>query len=222
MTPGFLDEIAEFIEESIRNTSEKLRTSGAPELTRHLQDMGTVRALLMQWADSAAFFRPLPADCNFTEMIQKALNARIAEMQRWGIRVEFEDGTTGAKSCSFTPALYQAMLHVIQYCIEQLRGGGGKPSLTVRVQNSDERMETSFLYGAISNPAPVNLAEGGSIPAGSLRFSNVEFRAAQTLLESIGGTLVLENVSETQKSIRISISISALSVDRNLKERSRI
>jgi hypothetical protein len=222
MTPGFLDEIAEFMEESVTTASEKVRASATPELIRHLQDMERVRILLAQWADSAGYFKPFLPDCNFAEMIQRALNARIAELQRWGINLKFEDATTGAINGGCTPALYQATLHVIQYCIEQLRGEAGKLWLLVRVQNAGERMETSFLCESAAGPVPWNLSEAESISHGSSRSGNVEFRAAQTLLESIGGTLVLENISETQRAIRISISISALSVDRNLKERSRI
>lgn len=222
MTPGLLDEIADFIEENVQNVSEKLRDSAAPELTRHLQGMQSVGALLTQWADSAGYFRPVTQECSFAEMIQKALNARNAELQRCGIRIDFENAATGKNSCGFNQAFYQAILHVLQYCIEQLRSGGSKPSLSVRVQDSGDRMEINFLYGTVSSLAPVGLVETESIPSGSLRFSNVEFRAAQTLMESIGGTLVLENVSEIQKAVRIHISISALSADRNLKERSRI
>jgi hypothetical protein len=222
MTPGFLDEIAELLEESVADASEKISASATPELIRHLQDIERVRVLLAQWADSAGYFKPFLPDCSFAEMVQRALNARSAELQRWGIKIEFQDATTDAINCGCTPALYQATLHVIQYCIEQLRGEAGKPWLLVRVQNAGERMETSFLCESAAGPVPWNLAEAESIFHGSSRSSNVEFRAAQTLLESIGGTLVLENISETQRAIRISISISALSVDRNLKERSRI
>jgi hypothetical protein len=222
MTPGFLDEIAEFMEESVTNTSEKVRASATPELIRHFQDMEKVRMLLAQWADSAGYFKPFLPDCNFAEMIQRALNARIVELQRWGIQIEFEDAATGAMSCGCTPAFYQATLHVIQYCIEQLRGEGRKPRLSVRVQNAGERMETIFLCESAAGPDPWNLTEAESVSHGSSRSGNVEFRAAQTLLESVGGTLILENISETQRAIRISINNSALSVDRNLKERSRI
>jgi len=87
MTPGFLDEIADFIDESVRSASERIRTASASELSRHLQDMETARSLLAQWADSAAYIRPIVMDCDFAELIQKAFNARTAEMPRWGLRI---------------------------------------------------------------------------------------------------------------------------------------
>jgi hypothetical protein len=38
----------------------------------------------------------------------------------------------------------------------------------------------------------------------------------------MGGTLVLENISETQRAIRMNLSLSALAAGRNLHEQSQV
>jgi hypothetical protein len=222
MTPGFLNEISGSIAESVRAASESIHPRAEPELIRHFHSMDRVRSMLDQWAASAEFLPSSLPDCNFADMLPKALHARRAEFLRWGIKAEYEDTTTIAKSCSCTPALYQVLLHVIQCCIEQLREGPGASRLSVRIQIAGDRLETSFLCESSAIPVSTNPVEASPISHEFLRFKNVEFRAAQKMLDSMGGTLILENVSETQRAVRISLSISALSVDRNPKEKSRI
>jgi hypothetical protein len=221
MTPGFLNEISAFIAESVRAASEMIPPHPGPELSRHFQSMDRIRSLLDRWAASAEYLPSFPPNGNFADMLQKALHARNAEFLRWGIKAEYEDATTIAQSCSGTPVLYQIWLHVIQCCIEQLQEGPGTPRLSIRIQNAGERLETSFLCEFSAIPVSTNPAETGSISQEFLRSKNVEFRSARKLLESMGGTLVLENVSETRRIIRVSLSVSALSADRNSKEQSR-
>jgi hypothetical protein len=220
MTPGFLNEISGFIAESVRSAMEMIQNHQAPELSRHLQNIDKVRSLLERWAISAEFLPPSLPESNYADMVHKALRARKSAFLRWGIKAEYEDATTIAKSCGCTPALYQVLLHVIQCCIEQLREGPAS-RLYVRLQDSGERLETSFLCEFSAAPVQANTAEIGAISNEFLRSRNVELRAAQKLLESIGGTLILENVSETQKAVRFSISIDALAADRNIREKSR-
>ena len=222
MTPGFLNEISGFIAESVRSASDAAHVHPIPELSRHFKSMDRVRSLLERWAASSQFLSLSLPGSNFADMLQKALHARKSEFLRWGIKVELEDATTIAKSCSCTPALYQVLLHVIQCCIEQLREGPGSSSLSVRIQNAGERLETSFLCESFFAPVVTNTSETGSISHEFLRSKNVEFRAAQKLLESMGGTLVLENVSETQRAVWLSLNVSALSAERIPKEKSRI
>ncbi len=221
MTPGFLNEISGFIAESVRAASEAVQRHPDPELSRHLQSLDRVRSLLDRWVASSEFLPSSVPDSNFADLLQQAMLARKAEFLRWGIRAEYEDATTIAKSCGCTPALYQILLHVIQCCIEQLREGTGSSRLSIRIQKAGERLETSFVCEFPSIPVSTASAEAGSVANEFLRSKNVEFRAAQKLLDSIGGTLVLENVSETQRSIRISLSVSALLAERNPKEKSR-
>jgi hypothetical protein len=221
MTPGFLNEISGFMAESVRASLEMIQNHQAPELSRHLQSLDKVRSLLDRWAASAEFFPPSLPESNYADMLHKALRARKSEFLRWGIKAEYEDATTIAKSCGCTPALYQVLLHVIQCCIEQLREGPASSRLYVRIQDAGERLETSFLCEFSATPVQANPAEIGDISNEFLKSRNVEFRAAQKLLESIGGTLVLENVSETQRSVRLSVSAASLAAEKDPKEKSR-
>jgi hypothetical protein len=222
MTPGFLNEISSYIAENIRAASEVIQTLPAPELSPHLQNIDRARSLLDRWAASAESLPAWLPDCNFADMLQKALRARKAEFLRWGIKAGFEDATTIAKSYSCTPALYQVLLHVIQCCIEQLREGSGSSRLYVRIQNAGDRLETIFLCEFSAAAVLANTAETRAISNNFLRSKKVELRAAQKLLDSIGGTLVLENISETQRAVRLNLGVSALSADGNPKEKSRI
>jgi hypothetical protein len=180
-----------------------------------------VRSLLDRWISSAEFLPSSVPDGNFADMLQRALRARKEEFSRWGIKAEFEDATTIAKSCSCTPALYQSLLHIIQCCIEQLREGTGPSRLSARIQSAGERLETSFACEFSSIPVSTASAEAGSVSHEFLRSRNVELRAAQKLLDSMGGTLVLENVSAAQRAIRVSLNISTLLVEKNPREKSR-
>jgi hypothetical protein len=220
MTPGFLNEISGILAESVHAASDMIKTLPAPELSPHLLSIDKVRSLLDRWAASAEFLPSSLPDCNFADMLQKALRARKSEFLRWGIKADYEDATTIAKSYSCTPALYQVLLHVIQCCIEQLREGPASSRLSVRIQSAGERLETSFLCEFSATPVPANAAETGVISNEFLRSRNVELQAAQKLLQSIGGTLVLENVSETKRTVRLSLSVSELSADRNPLEKS--
>ena len=221
MTPGFLNEISRFIADNLRAASEAAQHHPDPEITRHLQSIDRLRSLLDRWIASAEFLPSSLPGPNFADMLQNALRARKAEFLRYGIKAEFEDATTIAKSCSCTPLIYQSLLHVVQCCIEQLREGSGGSRLAVRIQNTDERLETSFVCEFSSIPVSTTPAETGSASDEFLRAKNVELRAAQKMLDSMGGTLVLENVSETQRSIRVSLSVSALLAERTPKEKSR-
>jgi hypothetical protein len=155
-------------------------------------------------------------------LVQKALSARRAEFLRWHIKAELADATAATEVCSCGPTLFQAILHVTQFCVEQLRESTGASRLFVGVQTSGERLETIFLCESSGTSESANLPKTGSFPYESLRSKNVELRAAQKLLDTMGGTLVLENISETQRAVRMYLSTSALAVERNLNEQSRI
>lgn len=220
MTPGLLKEVAGLMDEIIGNASATSPDSTAPQIHRQLQMMKRVRALLERWADSADAYRdPLP-NCNVADMIQMALMARAMELQRWGIRADFEDATGGSCNCGGTPALYQSILHVLQCCIELMRGGSGNSKLTIRLQHSGDRLETNFLCDFSGKANSAHSAELKPFWGESLRLDNIEFRAAQTLLDSIGGALVLENISESRKAVRISLNVTSLPMEGDLGEKS--
>jgi len=221
MTPGLLAEISSSIADTIRGASAHIRALDKPELTKLLQGIDRVRSLLQGWADSSLFLPAVVGPGTYADLVQKALNVRKAELARWRIKTEFEDATTVAEPSDYSPALFKAMLHVIQFCVEQLRENPGELRLFVRVQNTGERLETAFLCETpgISNPEGSPMQR--SFPYESLHSKNLELRAAQKLLDSIGGTLVLENISDSQRAVRIYLSGSAHSIDRGRNEQSR-
>lgn len=219
MTPGFLKEVARLLDEMIGKPPAALPDSTAAQMHRQIQMMKRVRAVLDRWAYSTEAYRdPLP-NGNVADLIQMALMARAMELKQWGIRVEFEDAAGAARNRSATPAFYQSILHVLQYCIERMRGGAGSSKLAVRLQHSGDRLETSFLC-EISGKADSALSAETRPPWGeSLRLDTIHFRAAQALLDSVGGTLALENISESRKAVRVSLNVSSLPVEGNLGEK---
>jgi hypothetical protein len=220
MTPGFVLEIARFIADAVREASNRLRARPEPELTRLLQGIDRAKSLLEGWAQSAVFLSTFQWEGTYADLVQRALDARGSEFLRWGIKAEFENAADSVEGCRCTPMLFQAVLHVTQFCIELLRESPGSSRLFVRVQNSGERLETSFVCDFAVHPESAGPAKAGSVE--SLRSKNVELRAAQKLLDAMGGTLVLENISETRRAIRISLCTSALPLDINLDELSQI
>ncbi len=221
MTPGFLSEISGFIACSVRGASECVRNSAKPELTKLIQEVDRVRSLLEAWTESALFLPSVMNDCIYADLVQVALNARKAELSRWKIKTEFEDTTASDEACKSPSILFRALLHVIQFCIEQLRESAGESRLFVRIQKAGGHMETAFLCDSGGALEAGGIPKQTSFPYASLRSKNVELRAAQRLLDTIGGTLVLENVSETQRAVRIHLGSPVLSTDKRHDEQSQ-
>ncbi len=215
MTPVFLKEVAGAMDEIIGPPSVALPDSRAPHINGQIRMLTRVRALLERWARSTEAYRdPLP-NSNVAGLIQMALMARDRELRRSGIRTQFEDAAGEAGGRGGTPALYQSVLHVLQYCIERMRGGSDGKKLTVRLQHSGERLETSFLC-EFSEETSAHSA-GTRFPwEESLRLDAIQLQGARKLLDSVGGTLVLENISQSLKAVRISLNISSLPTGENL------
>jgi len=213
MMPGLLKELSGFISDNIREASEQVRSRDAlwvaePLLTRFCQSMDRVRASLASWADSAELLRKPTCDRALGDLIREAISARRAELERWGIEATLrEDESASNLICS--PALYPAILHILQSCVDELRESSNQGKLAVRVQGVGERVEATFLYEIAGIQPPAAGPDASSGPPEQLRSKNVELRAAQKLLESMGGTLVLQKVTDTQRSIRMSLNLGA-------------
>jgi hypothetical protein len=221
MTPGLLAEISNFIADSIRGNSGQLHAQDKPDLTKLLHGIERARSVIQGWADSSLFLPAIVNQDSHADLVQRALNVRKAELSRWRIKAEFEDATTVAETCDYSPALFKAVLHVIQFCAEQLRGNSGESRLFVRVQNTGERLETAFLCETAGISKPAESTMQPSSPYEPLNSRNLELRAAQKLLDPIGGTLVLENMSDSRQAVKIYLSGSANSIDRGRSEESR-
>jgi hypothetical protein len=201
MTPGLLNELSTFVGECMRGLPAKPR----PDVLRLVQSMQRIRAYLENWAESADF-SPLAVDCTYPDLIKRALSARRTELTRWGIKSRLEDAAKQSQPCRDAHTLLRTILHVIQHCIEQMRISAGESKLFIRIQNAGERVETTFLC-EIAEPAeeaPID----SEPPSGSIS-NNMHLRAAQRLLEGLGGSIVLENISRTQRAIRISLEMPA-------------
>jgi hypothetical protein len=220
MTPGYLSELSDFLSDSVRGVSGYIRTQDKPELTKFLQKIDRVRYLLYGWAKSSSFLSAVEEDGTYADLVQKALIARKAELSRWGIKAGFEDATTETDIVRGFPLLFRVLLHVMQFCVEQLRENYGESRMLVRVQKAGDRLETMFLCETSRSSKSDSFSMTESFSNESLHSKNVELRIAQKLLDAIGGTLVLENISDTQLAIRIYLSSSALSVDRNRNRKS--
>jgi hypothetical protein len=222
MTPGFLNELARFMDDSIQHSSDQepghLSDAGSKMLR---QNTDRVRLLLDRWIEAAELLPDLVLECSYPDLVLLALNSRRSELSKWGIEAKFQDATNQAVKSRGNPALFQAMLHILQCCIEQLREYHGASHLFVRVQNFGERLETTFLCELSGSADSSEFPETDHFPAESLRAKNLELRAAQRLLDAVGGTIVLENISETQHAIRANLNNFAFSAGQKFRQQSQ-
>jgi hypothetical protein len=222
MTPGFLNELARFMDDSIQHSSDRepghVSEAGSKRLR---QNTDRVRSLLDRWIEATEPLPDLALECSYPDLVLLALNSRRSELAKWGIEAKFQDATNQAVKSRGNPAMFQAMLHILQCCIEQLREYHGASHLFVRVQNFGERLETSFLCELSGSADSSAFPETAHFPAESLRAKNVELRAAQRLLDAVGGTIVLENISETRHAIRVNLNNSAFSTGQKFQRQSQ-
>ena len=212
MAPQLLKELDYLISASARDFSDQLKEVSVPPslvltTTKLLDCLDRVRDTLTSWAESADYLHRSPAAGTLQQLLKDVVTTRRPEMQRWGIEpnVEFKGIHLGEILCP--PAVYPAVLHILQSCIEEIRECREGTALTVRVSSSSgERLEISFIYELPRLTRDLS-RDGTSTVFEHLRFKNIELRAARMLLDSIGGTLVLENVTETQRAIRLSLGL---------------
>jgi PAS domain S-box-containing protein len=215
MTPGFLNELSSYVGTSMRDASELVRPhdnlpAGEPVLAKLLQSLDRTRSMLRSWVESAEFLGDAGRMRRFGDLIRDALAARRPELERWDIETRIQEGETGAEAVLCPFALFPAVLHILQSCVEELRESPGNRRLTIQVMGTGERWETSFLYD-VSGPQPLVSVSQGEPSIRECRSTNLELRAAQKLLDRLGGTLVLENLSGTQRAIRMNLNVAALS-----------
>lgn len=211
MTPAILNELSHFINGSLRGLSDKIRESGSESvpyagLTRLVQGMDRVRALLTAWAESADFLSVRAQEVRLGDLLRDALASRRPELERWRIRSELHISDPQLESCPCPQVLFSIILHILQSCVEEVREGGAPSKLNIRVQAAGERLETTFVYELAGHRPSTAVPEGSSGGSEQLRLKNMELRAAQRLLESIGGTIVLESISGTQHAVRMSLN----------------
>jgi PAS domain S-box-containing protein len=218
MTPGVLHELFSFTGDLLQTVMEQIRTRAKPDIKRLVKGINGVRAVLSRWVESADLIPESSKQSTLADLVQQALNFRKAELSRWGIDARFENAASiGIDECP--PVAFQALLHSLQWCIEQLREMQGNRRLLIRTHNSGDRMEVIFRCEYSGTPSDAIVT---AFPAADpLRFANVELQAAQRLLKKMNGTLVLENAGKTHCSVRISLEISDLLLHRKIGEKSR-
>jgi hypothetical protein len=192
MTPGLLNEICLLLAEEVQGALEKSQPES--EWAPVVRAAETARSLLSRWIESAECLSSPVAASSYTELLQKMLSARRAELLRWGINVELEDASEEMEPFGCPLDLFRVVMHMLQYCIEQLQGSLGISNLLVYVQNPGGRVETTFAW----TPADTDTAPPGR---------NAELLAAQKLLNRLGGKLVLENIGEKQRAVRMAFAI---------------
>jgi hypothetical protein len=164
--------------------------------------------------ESAALIPEFPAPCPFGDVIRQAINFRKAELSRWGITAQFENTPAATEVCDWPPEIFHALLHVIQWCIECLREESRNRRLVIWAQKAGDHLEVSFVCRSAGRSASINPVETGADAEEPLRFKSLELRAARRLIDSLGATLVLDNISETHQAIRIGVNPSKFSVNR--------
>jgi hypothetical protein len=93
----------------------------------------------------------------------------------------------------------------------------GGSHLLIRLQNSGGRLETSFAWNTDHREKQAGAVDVGWVHHGR----NVELQAAQKCLNRLGGTLVLENIGEIQRAVRMTVSLAALTASENLRRAPR-
>jgi PAS domain S-box-containing protein len=213
MTPGILKELSAFMAKSIRRLASEINTRdprrATPALTALLQNVDWVRSMLTGWAAAADPLTVSPCDLSFEETVRLAVSAREAEFVRRGIESMLQTADPPAPSGACPPTLLTVFLHIIQSCLEDIQDAASKSPLRIRIQNVGERVEAGFYY----SPAPPSAASEGkpdNFTPAQQRAKNVQLRAAQKLLDPLNGTLVLENMANGERAIRISLSAASL------------
>lgn len=217
MTPGFLSELSIYLAENIQKVLHRMPVRAESEIAELIQIADRTQSFLSRWIESAGCLAKPKVNIRYPEMIQAALSVRRAEFLRWGIRVELEDATDGVKSCDCTLPLLQAVLHITQYCVEQLQTARGASRLLIRVQNSGERLETSFVWNNDHTQRQLGVENAGRATPGN----NIELQAAQKCLNRLGGTLLLENIGDAQRAVRMTVNLAAITMTENLRQAPR-
>jgi hypothetical protein len=70
-------------------------------------------------------------------------------------------------------------------------------------------MEVAFVYD-LPEPGTPETHTAGEVASMDYRSTNMELRAAQKLLKSMGGTLVLENLAPHHRAIRMRLKVGVL------------
>lgn len=217
MTPGFLNEVSAFIAENLQDILQKVPARTEPEMAGFIQTVDMVQSLLSKWIESADRLPSAVGTAGYPDLLGMALSVRRAEFLRWGIQVDLDDATVGMEAYDCPLSLFQATLHVMQYCIEQLQGVHGASRLLIRMQNQGGRLETSFAWDSSRRQGSAGPVEPGLAPHGR----NLELQAAQKLLNRLGGSLILENIGEVQRAVRMTLSLAALPAAGNLRRAPR-
>jgi PAS domain S-box-containing protein len=200
------------------STHSCMDKEGKPIAYLVVENMNEVRALLSAWAESTEFLGRPERRCRLMDLVRESVAAHTAELERWQIEPVLYDSEEGMLECSCTSTLLQALLHILQSCIEQLRKSISGGRLTIRVHGLSNRIETTFLCESLANPSG-NTGPERAVPSFERLYAqNIHFRAAQRLLDAMGGTLVWENVSATQRLIRMNLSLAALSLNEAVHE----
>jgi PAS domain S-box-containing protein len=214
MTQGRMKQLSHFIAASVCDIADHIRSrqsiwAAEPALTKLLQTIDRTRRTLAQWYESAQSL-PRPAQrLRVGDLLGAALAARKPELNRWGVEAVVHSSEMAAGDSLCPPGLFTAVLHILQACIEELRESEGKRRLDIRVQGTGERMEVAFVYD-LPEPGTPETQTAGEVASMDYRSTNMELRAAQKLLESMGGTLVLENLAPHQRAIRMRLNIGVL------------
>jgi PAS domain S-box-containing protein len=216
MTPGVLSELSGSIADLIRVVLEQVRSHIKPDLKRLVKGINDARFVLSRWMESAALLPDPLRECTFANLVEQAMQSRKMEFSRWEIDASLESNAAATEVCCWPPAIFKAILHIIQWCIEQLHAAPGKRQLLIRALRLDSHLEISFLCDCFGKPAQTQ-----SHPDGPFSLRDFEFKAAKKLVNAAGGAIVLENSSKTQQMIRIVLSESMISMDQKLQSKSQ-
>jgi PAS domain S-box-containing protein len=213
MTPGVLSELSGFMARHIRVVLEQVRTKAKPDVKRLVKGINGVRSVISRWMESATLIPEFPAPCAFADLVRQAIDLRTAEFSKWGITAQFENIPAANEVCDWPPAIFHALLHIIQWCIENLREDPGNRRLVIWFQKTDDHLEVSFICRCAESADSTNPMDTGNDSDESLSFKRLELKLARKLMDSLGATLVLENISKVHQVIRISVNPSQSSID---------
>jgi hypothetical protein len=209
-----MKQLSHFIASSVCDIANHIRSrqsiwAAEPALTKLLQTVDRTRRTLAQWHESAQSL-PRPAQkLRVGDLLGAALAARKPELNRWGVKASVHSSEIAAEDSLCPPGLFTAALHILQACIEELRESQGKRRIAIRAQGTGERMEVAFVHD-LPEPGASERHTAGEAASMDYRSTNMELRAAQKLLESMGGTLVFENLPPHQRAIRMRLNLGVL------------
>jgi PAS domain S-box-containing protein len=205
MTPGVLSELSGFLAEHIRVVLEQVRTKTTPDVKRLVKGVNSARFVISRWMESAALIPQIPVPTAFGDLIRQAIDLRNAEFFRLGITPQFENTPAAAEVRSWPPGILHALLHVLQWCVENLREDPGNRRLVIWAQKTDGRLEVSFICRCAEMTKSDGASEAEDDSDESQGFKSLELRLARKIMDSLGATLVLERMSKVHKVIRISL-----------------